>query len=253
MDQRACWEDIVTSHVNATPSAGLRELRALFAQPYVLLRDLEQKAEKVGIDKDQLHRALQFLHATGSMLHYGSCTRQHSQMLQKWVFTQPQFVIDVIKYVIRESKGEDVDDELRAMDDRIRGTALGKDLDLFLNTGELTQSLLAGLWAKFKFKEYDLMLELMKGFKLLRELGNNGEDKHYVIPAMLPTGNLPNDFLAPLFFLGASLLSWRRTGGAHPKPTPLPGSKRTASTGQQRSVSCTKCSVGSFPLGSWAS
>ena len=237
-------------HVKGTASP---RLRALCAQPYVPLRDLEREAAEVGIDKDQLHRSLEFLHATGSVLHYGSDTRLHSQKLQQVVFMQAQFIIDVIKYVIREPEPKDVNDELRTMDDRIRGTTMGKYRDLFLNTGKLTQSLLDELWANFNFREHDLMLELMKGFKLLRELGNNGEDKHYVIPAMLPTGNLPNDFLAPLFFLGASLLSWRRTGGAHPKPTPLPGSKRTASTGQQRSVSCTKCSVGSFPLGSWAS
>ena len=30
------------------------------------------------------------------------------------VFMQPQFIIDVIKYVIRESRSEDVNDELRA-------------------------------------------------------------------------------------------------------------------------------------------
>jgi hypothetical protein len=47
--------------------------------------------------------ALQFLHATGSVLHYGSGTRQHSQKLQEEVFMQPQFIIDVIKYVIRKS------------------------------------------------------------------------------------------------------------------------------------------------------
>jgi hypothetical protein len=146
-----------------------------------------------------VHRALRFLHATGLVLHYGPSTRQHSQKLQEVVFTQPQFIIDVIKYVIRESKGEDVNDELRAMDDRIRGTPLKDDLDLLLDRGELTRSLLAELWAQFKFKAQDqrLMLELMKGFKLLRELGNTGEDERYVVPAMLPTENLPPEFLEP--------------------------------------------------------
>jgi len=112
---------------------------------------------------------------------------------------QPQVIIDVIKYVIRESRGEDVNNELRAMDDRIRGTTLKDDLDLLLDRGELTRSLLAELWAQFKFKAQDqrLMLELMKGFKLLRELGKPGEDERYVVPAMLPTGNLPPEFLAP--------------------------------------------------------
>jgi len=194
--KRAAWEDIVTSHVNATASAGLR---ALCAQPYVSLRDLRREAAQVGIDKDQLHRALQFLHATGSVLHYGPGTRQHSRQLQEVVFIQPQFIIDLIKYVIREPGAKDVNDELRAMDDRIRGTTLVNDLDLLLDRGELTQSLLAELWAQFKFKAQDqrLMLELMKGFKLLRELGKPGEVERYVVPAMLPTGNLAPEFLEP--------------------------------------------------------
>ncbi len=112
---------------------------------------------------------------------------------------QPQFIIDVIKYVIRESRGEDVNNELQAMDYRIRGTTLKDDLDLLLDRGELTRSLLAELWAQFKFKAQDkmLMLELMKGFKLMRELGKTGEDERYVVPAMLPTGNLPPEFLEP--------------------------------------------------------
>ena len=200
---RAAWEDIVTSHVDATASVGLR---TVCEQPYVSLRDLEREAAEVGIDKEQLHRALQFLHATGSVLHYGSGTRQHSQKLQEWVFMQPQFIIDVIKYVIRESRGEDVNDELRAMDVRIRGTTLKDDLDLLMGKGELTRDLLAELWAKFKFKAQDqrLMLELMKGFKLLRELGKPGEDERYVVPAMLPTGNLPPEFLEPRWWRPSS-------------------------------------------------
>ena len=92
---------------------------------------------KVGIDKEQLHRALQFLHATGSVLHYGSGTRQHSQKLQEVVFMQPQFIIDLIKYVIRESRGEDVNDELRAMDAQIRQTSLRNDLDRLFERGEV--------------------------------------------------------------------------------------------------------------------
>jgi hypothetical protein len=161
--KRAAWEDIVMPHVKGTASP---RLRALCAQPYVPLRDLEREAAEVGIDKDQLHRSLEFLHATGSVLHYGSDTRLHSQKLQQVVFMQAQFIIDVIKYVIREPESKDVNDELRTMDDRIRGTTLGKDLDLLLERGELARSLLADLWAQFKFKAQDqrLMLELMKGF-----------------------------------------------------------------------------------------
>jgi hypothetical protein len=88
------------------------------------------------------------------------------------------------------------------MDDRIKDTTLRDDLDLLMGKGELTRSLLGELWAKFKFKAQDqsLMLELMKGFKLLRELGKPGKDERYVVPAMLPTGNLPDEFLAPCWW-----------------------------------------------------
>ena len=37
---------------------------------------------------------------------------------------QPQLIIDVIKHVIRESRGENVNDELRTIDVQIRGTTL---------------------------------------------------------------------------------------------------------------------------------
>ena len=157
-----------TAHVQATASAGLR---ALCAKPYVSLRDLEREAAEVGIDEEQLHRALKFLHATGSVLHYGLCTWQHSQMLQDAAFMQPQFIIDVIKYVIRKSRGEDVNDELRAMDLRIKSTKLRRDLEGLLERGEATRSLLTELWGKYSSRDRELMLELMTAFKLLRRLG----------------------------------------------------------------------------------
>jgi len=66
--------------------------------------------------KEELYSALEFLHSTGSVLHYGSGTQDLSWEVQETVFMQPQFVIDAIKYVIREAKPEDVNTELRALD-----------------------------------------------------------------------------------------------------------------------------------------
>ena len=89
--ERAVWEHAVTEYVEKTASAGLR---ALCAQPYASLRDLEREAAGTGLDAEQLHRALQFLHATGSVLHFGAGARQHSWRLQEVVFLHPQFIID---------------------------------------------------------------------------------------------------------------------------------------------------------------
>ena len=53
-----------------------------------------------------------------AFLHTGWVLREDS------IFMQPQFIIDVIKHVIRESRGENVNDELRTIDVQIRGTTL---------------------------------------------------------------------------------------------------------------------------------
>ena len=81
----------------------------------------------------------------------------------------PQFIINSIKYVIRERNPEDVNDELREVDKCIGNQ---EDLDDLFEKGKLTQILLTELWTlgKFKRQEHELMLEVMKGFKLLRLL-----------------------------------------------------------------------------------
>ena len=71
-----------------------------------------------------------------------------------------------------ESRAQDVNDELRAWDAQIRGTALQYDLDLLLDRGELTRSLLTELWAKFKFKAQDerLIVDIAQDIRTLNNL-----------------------------------------------------------------------------------
>ena len=67
---------------------------------------------------------------------------------------------------MREPEAEDINAELRAMDKQVRNQ---RDLRGFKETGELTHHLLTEVWsvAKFKPKDRDLMLEVMKALKLL--------------------------------------------------------------------------------------
>jgi hypothetical protein len=57
------------------------------------------------------------------------------------------------------------------------------------------------LWTlgKFKRQEHDLLLDVMKGFKLLRLLHSPGDARQakYVVPAMLPTSELPPEYTDP--------------------------------------------------------
>jgi len=114
---RADWEQAVTKHVRERASVGLR---AVCGQACVSLGALEEAAANVGMDKPELHSALLFLHATGLVLHYGTDTRRGSYELQGTVFMQPQFIINAIKYVIREPFATNVNDEVRAMDASVR-------------------------------------------------------------------------------------------------------------------------------------
>ena len=112
---------------------------------------------------------------------------------------QPQFIIKDISEVIREPGAQDVNDELRALDARIRGTPLGRDLEDLLERGEVTQRLLTELWKDMSPRDRELMLELMTEFRLLRGLGalGSGMFERFVVSAMLPNSGLPDEYVKP--------------------------------------------------------
>jgi hypothetical protein len=192
---RAAWESAVTKHVDAKASDALRRL---CARPHVTLPELETEAGKVGMDREELRSALVFLHATGSVLYY---ELQHTVL----VFMQPQFIIDAIKYVIRESSADNVNEEIREMDACIRRRSAdgGAALDRFLGCGEghgsgvLPRQLLTRhLWRDFKARDHEVLLQLMKAFKLLKLLPL-AEAEAFLVPAMLPRSELPPEYTDP--------------------------------------------------------
>ncbi len=118
--------------------------------------------------REELRSALAFLHATGSVLYY---ELQHTAL----VFMQPQFIKDAIKYVIRESSADNVNDDIREMDAFIRRRSAdgGAALDRFLGCGEghglgvlQRQHLTRHLWRDFKAGDHEVLLQLMNAFLL---------------------------------------------------------------------------------------
>jgi len=194
---RAEWEQTVTMHVIERASV---RLRTVCSRACVSLGALEEAAAEVGMDKAEVHSALLFLHATGSVLHYGNDTQHGSYALQGTVFMQPQFIIDAIKYVIREPSASDINDEVRTLDARIRQNADNAEaLNRFLGTqqalgsGVLTLQLLTHLWRHVNPRHHALLLELMMAFKLLRPLDTDT----FLVPAMLPRRALPDEYVMP--------------------------------------------------------
>ena len=213
----------MTKHVATRAS---ENLRAECSQACISLGRLVAAAaeapagcpEEVGMDRFEVHRALLFLHTTGSVLHYATdtlrntdsaieydVTRRGSHALQDTVFMQPQFIINAIKYVIREPCATDVNDEIRTLDARIRqDPENAKELDDFLGIGTvqahgagvLTRQLLKHLWQRLdlNLQHHTVLLDLMKAFKLLRPLAD--KDK-FLVPAMLPQCALPDEYVKP--------------------------------------------------------
>jgi len=200
----AFWEIAVAKHVETRATDNLR---VALASPCVPMKVLEQECAQVGIYKKELDSALRFLHATGSMLHYGTKKdkKRFGWKVQNTVIVQPQFVIDAIKYMIRESIDGELNDELRAMDALIRRNASEKaELDKFLGlttsgAGILSKHLLTHhLWKKIPKTHHGLLLELLTGFKLLRMLTQpNAPSVIFLVPAMLSKDALPLSYVGP--------------------------------------------------------
>ncbi len=187
----AAWEMAVTKHVEERASDGLWDV---CKKPYVRLGELEKeaKASKVGMDKEEVLRALKFLHAVGSVLYYGSDTHHSSPDLKSTVFMQPQFIIDAINYVIRERRDENVNAKVRENDERIRKSADGEALDRYLghnkghDAGELSEQLLRHLWRDIDRQDHKVLLKLMEAFKLLQPLQSvNEKIIVYLVPDTL--------------------------------------------------------------------
>jgi len=196
---RASWERAVTKHVMELATVGLR---AVCGQACVSQGALEEAAREVGMDKADVHSALLLLHATGSMLHYGTNTRCGSHELHDTAFMQPQFIINTMQYVIREPSGADSNDEVRELDEKIRRNIdNGQALDRFLGTktnssGVLTKQFLTHLWQhlKLKSRHHTVLLELTKAFTLLCPLADKNT---FLVPAMLPRRALPDEYVMP--------------------------------------------------------
>ena len=197
-DRRTEWEQTVTKHAADKATA---ELRAVCGQAFVSLHALAAAAAEVGMDKDEVLSALRFLHGIGSVLHYAVGTRRGGPDLHGTVFMQPQEIINGFKYVIREPGEVDINDELREMDIRIRSSGDGEALEQFLGSeaslasGVLTKRLLMRhLWRDLAPGNREVLLQLMKAFKLIRPLADADT---FLVPAMLPQRELPREYVMP--------------------------------------------------------
>eukprot|EP00286_Rhodomonas_abbreviata_P001108 CAMPEP_0181288846 /NCGR_PEP_ID=MMETSP1101-20121128/560_1 /TAXON_ID=46948 /ORGANISM="Rhodomonas abbreviata, Strain Caron Lab Isolate" /LENGTH=2036 /DNA_ID=CAMNT_0023393015 /DNA_START=546 /DNA_END=6656 /DNA_ORIENTATION=+ len=206
------WEVAVNEHIEKCASA---ELRELCRKPQVLLEDLRVEAVKCGITSDEIVRAVRYLHGTGAALHFQDSAEFGS--LQEFVFLQPQWIVDAIKYVIREYDGDDLNSELREIENEImQDRTACSQLEVFKRCGQLREDLLRNyLWGlpkyggahplagERKFPDYHVedLLDLMQSFGLLVPM-KSVKHKTYMVPAMLNKDIcLPDAYVKPHWYV----------------------------------------------------
>ena len=215
--QSTGWERAVIKHVEER-RGGTAPLRKLCADPVVTLDKLRKAAARCEMEGGEITSAVRFLHTAGTvLLHPHTPGGAEGQAVQR-VFLQPQWIVDAVKYVVREAREEYVNEELRNMDREIRKSPEDGDaLDSLLQRGELSESLLRQcLWRipkhqsgdavgerKFPDKSHDALLEVLREFGLLRVCmeSDSGERvcmepdsgekvrrqrRTFLVPAMLP-------------------------------------------------------------------
>jgi len=202
------WESSVTQYVK-TLERRLEPLRKLCAKPFVKLGELMATAKKCvktdtecGLTEGEiasLPHAVRFLHAAGAVLVHGDAGSKAGER----VFMRPQWIVDAVKFVVREANAEDVDDELKKMDSRIHDEGYGNALKALKEAGHLDKQLLfTCLWGwpkhtaaaakgqrKFPDDTHGALLDVLRDFGLLRPCGN-----YFLVPAMLPERPLLDGF-----------------------------------------------------------
>ncbi|KAJ1483264.1 hypothetical protein T484DRAFT_1800922 [Baffinella frigidus] len=200
------WERDVIKHVeerrgDTEKLVATEALRKLCAEPVVTLEDLRKAAARCDMEEGEINSAVRFLHTAGSVLLHRRTPDAEGKTVER-VFLQPQWIVDAVKYVVREAKGKDVNKELREIDRQIRTRGVyGNVLEDLLQRGELSESFLRQcLWEipthksgaaegkrKFPDKTHDALLEVLRDFGLLRKCreSEHGE-RTFLVPAMLP-------------------------------------------------------------------
>ena len=111
------WERDIAER--AASRDGTRHLRALCERPVLSMVELRDAAVRhCGFEHRELDSAVRFLHKSGAvLLHEGPHAGTGGSEVQGRVFMRPQWIVDAVKYVIRDAA--DVNDEMRELDRRV--------------------------------------------------------------------------------------------------------------------------------------
>ena len=202
-ENRTKWERDIAERVARKEGAHL--LQELCARPVLDMAELRNAAvAHCGFERREVDSAVRFLHRSGAVLLHEHKAGTGGHEVEGRVFMRPQWIVDAVKYVIRDA--HDVNEELRALDRRVRDeTVFEGALNDLLRFGQLDERLLREcLW---RFPEYDRgggrgerkfppgchddLIGVMQRFGLLRRL-REGSEGRFLVPAMLQEKELPS-------------------------------------------------------------
>lgn len=128
-------------------------------------------AKETGITtRDEVQEVLQFFHQHGLLVYLDATLN-----LAKVVTLNPQWLVDRISQVIRDTTLHGLDD------DTLEVTGLKLDAERLATKGIISRDLLEQFWHKSHF---DFLLDLMKQTMLISEY-KFGNEKDYLVPSMI--------------------------------------------------------------------
>jgi len=150
---------------------------------WLLLEEVQNSASSVGINESsEVSLMLNFFHELGVILHISS-----TEALAKMVILNPQWLVDKISLVIRDS-------ELHSFDNNvIAKVGLADDVRNLNEHGLLSRDLMEYLWhdgEESPITTTGFLVDLMKQTILMSDW-NFGDDAQYLVSSLLPVGRKP--------------------------------------------------------------
>lgn len=146
-------------------------------ESWVSLSTMKAIGNKVGIKSaTEVEEMLHLFHELGVILHFTATVN-----LADVVTTKPQWLIDSVSRVIRDSKLHPYDKK------QFKTAGLDTDLDSLFKHGFASRDLLDFLWPK---GQVDFLLDLMRKLLLLSNWQFGKEENRYLIPSMVPENGI---------------------------------------------------------------
>lgn len=145
------------------------------------------KSKMPNLSEEFIWRVVQFLHDIGDLLYYPENDR-----LSDFVFLQPQWLVDVIKYLIRHDLNKNLKWKYEMKHLCPKAFKFEEIKDNFLNHGIAEPWFLEQIWLEQKLEQslIGYLIEFLRKFEILIETVDQSGKKLFLLPSLMQNRSL---------------------------------------------------------------